>query len=101
MMDSRSPRIHERWARLRFSVVGQLLAAPPAKGSLRAAIAALAARQWRHPDIGEPISFGFSTIERWDYVALPERQDPVGTRRCAACCHALAKMTSVRTNFFA
>jgi putative transposase len=77
----RSPRIHERWARLRFSVVGQLLAAPPAKGKLRAAIAALAARQWRHPDTGEAVSFGFSTIERWFYTALRERNDPVGKLR--------------------
>ena len=46
MTSSRGPRIHERWAHLRFSVVGQLLAAPPAKGELRAAIASLAARQW-------------------------------------------------------
>jgi len=30
--------VHERWARLRFSVIGQLLAAPPAKGALRAAM---------------------------------------------------------------
>jgi putative transposase len=80
-MDSRSPRIHERWAHLRFSIVGQLLAAPPAKGGLRAAIAALAARQWCHPDTGETVTFGFSTIERWYYVALRERQDPVGKLR--------------------
>ena len=26
-------RVHERWAHLRFSVIGQLLAAPPDKGS--------------------------------------------------------------------
>jgi hypothetical protein len=30
-----SSRVHERWARLRFSVIGHLLAAPPAKGELR------------------------------------------------------------------
>ena len=29
-------RVHERWAHLRFSVIGQLLAAPPAKGELKA-----------------------------------------------------------------
>jgi len=44
--------VHERWARLRFSVIGALLAAPPAKGALRAALQQLAAREWRHP--GEP-----------------------------------------------
>jgi len=65
MTRSRGPRVHERWAHLRFCVIGQLLAAPPAKGELRAAIASLAARQWRHPGTGELVSFGFSTIERW------------------------------------
>jgi hypothetical protein len=48
----RGTRVHERWAHLRFSVIGQLLAAPPAKGELRAAIAALAARTWQHPTTG-------------------------------------------------
>jgi len=66
---------------MRFSVIGQLLAAPPAKGELRAAIVALAARQWCHPDTGEAVSFGFSTIQRWFYIALRERNDPVGKLR--------------------
>ena len=65
MTQSRGPRVHERWAHLRFSVIGQLLAAPPPKGELRAEIEALAACQWRHPTTGEPVRFGFSTIERW------------------------------------
>src|SRR5271165_2824337 len=66
---------------LRFSVIGQLLAAPPPKGELRAQIEALAGRQWRHPVTGEPVRFGFSTIERWFYRALRERSDPVGVLR--------------------
>lgn len=77
----REPRIHERWAHLRFSVIGQLLAAPPPKGELRAEIDALAARQWCHPATGEFVCFGFSTIERWYYRALRERLDPVGVLR--------------------
>jgi putative transposase len=77
----RSPRIHERWAHLRFSVVGQLLAAPPPKGELRAAIEALAAQAWRHPATGKSVRFGFSTIERWYYRTLKERSDPVGVLR--------------------
>jgi hypothetical protein len=28
-------RVHEQWARFRFSVIGQLLAVPPRKGVLR------------------------------------------------------------------
>ena len=74
-------RVHERWAHLRFSVIGQLLAAPPDKGELKAAIEALAARIWRHPTTGEPVRFGFSTIERWYYRALNERSDPVRVLR--------------------
>jgi hypothetical protein len=73
MEQERNPRIHERWAHLRFSVIGQLLAAPPPKGELRAAIEALAAQPWRHPATGKPVRFGFSTIERWYYRALKER----------------------------
>jgi putative transposase len=76
-----SPRIHERWAHLRFSVIGQLLAAPPPKGELHAAIEALADQTWRHPATGKPVCFGFSTIERWYYRALKERSDPVGVLR--------------------
>ena len=45
-------RVHERWARLRFSVIGQLLSSPPARGALFAALAQLAAHGWRHPRTG-------------------------------------------------
>jgi len=78
---SKPPRVHERWAHLRFSVVGQLLAAPPDKGELRAAIEDLAVRTWVHPSTAKPVRFGFSTIERWYYRALRERGDPVGVLR--------------------
>jgi putative transposase len=77
----RSSRVHERWAQLRFSVIGQLLASPPEKGALAAALAELAARTWSHPTTGAPVRFGASTIERWYYKALRERQDPVGILR--------------------
>jgi putative transposase len=61
----RDLRVHELWARFRLSVIGQLLAAPPAKGELRRELAELASRQWRHPVSGEPVRLGVSTIERW------------------------------------
>ena len=81
MTDKPGPRVHERWARLRFSIVGQLLAAPPEKGALRAALEQLAAREWCHPVSGAPVSFGVSTLERWLYLARNERQDPVAVLR--------------------
>jgi hypothetical protein len=81
MADKPGLRVHERWARLRFSVIGQLLAAPPENGALRAALEDLAAREWRHPTTGGPVRFGVSTLERWYYRARNERQDPVAVLR--------------------
>lgn len=80
MDERRPPSVHERWALLRFSVVGPLLAAPPGCGDLHAALEELAARLWLHPVTGEPTSFGVSTIERWYYQAR-RTGDPVGALR--------------------
>ncbi|TMQ05780.1 MAG: DDE-type integrase/transposase/recombinase [Deltaproteobacteria bacterium] len=62
-------RGHERWANLRHSIIGALLAAPPRRGELRAAIEALADKTWQHPITGERVSFAYSTLERWLYIA--------------------------------
>ena len=81
MADDHELSRHQRWARLRFAVVGPLLAAPPAeRGALVAAIAALARRTWRHPVTGEAARFGRSTIERWYYQARVAG-DPVAQLR--------------------
>jgi transposase InsO family protein len=74
-MDTPAPGID--WARLRFAIVGSLLAAPPAAGELGAALDRLAAHTWRHPTTGEPLRFARSTIERWLYTARSAGQDPV------------------------
>lgn len=66
---------------MRFSVIGQLLAAPPSKGELKTALRALAKRTWQHPTTGAPVRFGLSTIERWYYRAARERVDPIGVLR--------------------
>jgi transposase InsO family protein len=76
-----SSRVHERWAQLRFSVIGRLLAAPPPAGALRAEIEKLAAQEWRHPITGAAIRFSFSTVERWFYQSVKQRDDPVGALR--------------------
>ncbi len=70
----------DRWARLRFSIIGALLAAPPAPRELRAAIAQLAERHWQHPISGRRLRFGASTIERW-YYAARTHADPVAALR--------------------
>jgi transposase InsO family protein len=74
-------RVHDRWAELRFAVVGPLLAAPPGQGALRAALERLARTTWRHPITDEPVRFGVSTIERWYYAARNAPRDPVGELR--------------------
>jgi transposase InsO family protein len=72
-----APRAAQRWAHLRFSVVGPLLAAPPARGQLQAELEKLAQKKWRHPTSGAWVAFGRSTIERWYYAAQREKLDPV------------------------
>ncbi|MCP5322091.1 MAG: transposase [Pseudomonadales bacterium] len=71
----------DRWARLRFMIIGPLLAAPPEPGALQQTLVQLAARHWRHPVTGEAVRFGRSTIERWYYAAKNARTDPVAALR--------------------
>jgi transposase InsO family protein len=67
-------------ARLRFAIIGPLLAAPPPPGELSAAFTALAATTWRHPLSGVDVKFGVSTLERW-YYAARAAADPVKVLR--------------------
>ena len=69
------------WARLRFAVVGPLLASPPPKGRLRAELERLAEQSWEHPTSGGRVRFSASTIERWYYQARAAHQDPVKALR--------------------
>ena len=76
--DDLPPR--DRWARLRFAIIGPLLAAPPVVGELHEALTLLAAKTWRHPFTGLDVRFGVSTIERWLYAAK-RAADPVRALR--------------------
>jgi transposase InsO family protein len=80
MSDDEALSAHERWARLRFSVVGPLLSSPPAAGQLRSELERLVRKTWRHPTKGELVHFALSTIERW-YYAARGGSDPVGALR--------------------
>ncbi len=89
--DAGSGRGQDRWAHLRFAVVGALLAAPPPKGDLHEALTALAQRTWQHPTRGESVRFARSTIERWYYQARNACVDPVGRLRRRVRCDAGAQ----------
>ena len=65
-----------RWARLRFSIIGPLLASPPLSGELAERLRALAEKSYQHPNTRLTIRFGASTIERWFYDAKDE-VDPI------------------------
>ena len=76
MSTDTDPSGRDRWARLRFAIVGPLLAAPPPDGQLKAALGTLAGKGWRHPITGFEVAFGVSTLERW-YYAARRAADPV------------------------
>ena len=66
------------WARLRFAIVGPLLASPPSPGMLQAELDHLAHKEYLHPGTGRPIRFAASTIERWYYKARNHPENPLG-----------------------
>jgi putative transposase len=65
-----------RWARLRFSIIGGLLASPPEVGELGKSFIKLSEAHWRHPTTGEACHFDDKTIERWYYLAFGQ-DDPL------------------------
>jgi transposase InsO family protein len=80
MSDDETLSVHERWARLRFTVVGPLLSSPPPTRQLRLELERLARKTWRHPTKGALVHFALSTVERWYYTARGG-DDPVGALR--------------------
>ncbi len=70
----------QRWAQLRFAIIGPLLAAPPPPGELRQQLESLSKKSWCHPTTGLPVSFSFATLERW-YYAANRASDPIYSLR--------------------
>lgn len=73
-------RLADRWARLRFSIVGPLLASPPKSGELLPQLKALAEKTYLHPATEQPVRFAVCTLERWFYAAR-KAEDPVRALR--------------------
>jgi transposase InsO family protein len=59
----------DKWAQLRFAVIGPLLVSPPERGTLQAEFERLSKKTWKHPTSGQEVRFSASTIERWYYAA--------------------------------
>jgi transposase InsO family protein len=78
MDDSNDDRSRDRWAQLRFSIVGPLLSAPPARGELTEELEKLSRKKWRNPVTGEAETYAISTIEKWFYAARNADRDPIG-----------------------
>ena len=70
----------QRWAQLRFAIVGPLLAAPPPPGELSKQLEDLSMKTWSHPTTSLPVRFSFATVERW-YYAVRRAQDPIVSLR--------------------
>lgn len=66
-----------RWARLRFQIIGPLLASPPEAGELATRLDELCALAYEHPTTGARMHFARPTIERWYYTAKNEPKDPL------------------------
>jgi transposase InsO family protein len=73
-------RTVDRWARLRFAIIGPLLAAPPANGELKSSLESLASKTWTHPINGTAFRYSVGTLERFYYRAR-HAQDPVAALR--------------------
>ena len=81
MSEGRRGSLHDRWARLRFSIVGSLLSSPPARGDLGTTLESLSRKVWIHPATEEPVCFAAPTIEKWFYEARSAGDDPVKALR--------------------
>lgn len=67
----------KRLSEFRFGIIGGLLANPPANGELKAAMLALATKEWQHPIKNIPVKYSIGSIERWYYLAKNEATDSV------------------------
>jgi len=76
IMNGKTQSIVDKWAIFRFSVVGGLLAKPPAKGELQKELERLSSQAYMHPIHNRLTIFHFSTIESWYYRAK-NAHDPV------------------------
>jgi putative transposase len=71
----------QRWAQLRFAIIGALLAQAPEAGVLRMRLLELSERTWLHPTTLLPVRFSFKTIERWYYVACGHDRPTIALAR--------------------
>lgn len=76
-MDREEAHKARKWAELRFATIGELLASPPEKGDLYAALKEMAEKEWQHPISGKKFKVSVPTLERWYYRAKNANHDMV------------------------
>ena len=64
----------QRWAQVRFAIIGGLLAQPPGKEELRDRLIALSEQTWQHPISGAPMRVSLRSIRRWYDAARRDHQ---------------------------
>ena len=92
---STPPPARDQLARLRFAVIGPLLASPAEPGKLLDSLKLLAGRDWQHPITSLPTRFGVSTIERRYYHARRKRLRRCVEAQFARRCRALTRFESL------
>jgi hypothetical protein len=68
----------QRWAQVRFAIIGTVLAhaGDQTQGGLRDQLRQLAQQMWQHPITGAPVRFAFSTMNRLKYFVSYSSDTP-------------------------
>lgn len=86
---------YERWARLRFAVVGPFPESSPEGRMLKKTLANLAKQPWRHPTkSAHYVHFSQTTIERWFYLAKNAANPMEALRRRVRCDAGVSRVCS-------
>lgn len=87
----KNPTVHERWARLRFSVIGQLPAAPPKRGELQRELEAA-----RCPHLAASGERQAGPLRTLDHRALVCASAPGGARSGRRAARPVSRVVSRR-----
>lgn len=92
-MEDSATKASRPWAaEFRLAVVGRLVVGEVECGTLRSELKVLSQKKWTHPITATKVRFGYSTIERWYYIAVNNKEAP--SRALRRCDSAIARRSS-------